>query len=212
MRRYGTLPGQAVECPSFRRLSDGRLLKPAHRSYSGAHHAQSNGNHRFARLLRVLRFTALASLALLLVGVPLAHVNVAVAIAALVLVSVDSLLYRVGRRRATSMLAAKTKGVLHTAIEVGRYVNVGVRSRVEWMLCIVILEPKREALNPALPRRRSTHIRSRPLEQSIAADAGVRLRERPPAPGTQVLLAGLRRPHARRGHPGQRPASRAKGK
>lgn len=119
IRRYGTVPGQAVACPAFHRLSDGQMLKPAHRSYSGAHYAQSNGNHRFARLVRMLRLTASVYLALVLVGTSLAHANVVVAAAALVPMGVHSLLYRVGRRRAFSMLRAKTNGVLHQAIEVG---------------------------------------------------------------------------------------------
>lgn len=119
IRRYGTLPGQVVDCPAFRRRSDGKVLKPAHRTYSGSHYAQANGNHRFARLLRVLRFMAAAYLALVfLVRIPLAHVNAVVGIAGLLPVALNYLMYRVGRRRALAMRDAKTNGFIHKAIEV----------------------------------------------------------------------------------------------
>lgn len=118
IRRYGTLPGQLVECPAFRRRSDGALLKPAHRTYSGSHYAQANGNHRFARLVRVLRVMGLTFLGLLLSPMPLAHVNVAMAIAGMMPVGLNYLLYRVGRRRALAMRDAKTNGSIHKAIEV----------------------------------------------------------------------------------------------
>lgn len=119
IRRYGTLPGQVVEHPAFFRLSDGEMLKPPYRSYSGSHYAESNKNHRFARLLRVLRFmVGVYVILIFVVGLPLEHVNVAIAIASLVPIGVTHVLYEIGRRRHMALFAAQSGGILHKAMEV----------------------------------------------------------------------------------------------
>lgn len=172
IRRYGTLPGQLVECPAFRRRSDGALLKPAHRTYSGAHYAEAHGNHRFARLVRVLRVMAAAYLALVLLSpMPLAHVNAAVAIAGLMPVGLNYLLYRVGRRRALAMRDAKTHGSIHKAIEVREYVKSN-----GWTT-----EPSHHPYP------------TRTTNQTTTAHAQLRLDVRAAAPAAQVLCHRLRR-------------------
>lgn len=107
-----------MDYPEFRRIDDNSIIKPAFTCHSGAQAAETSSNHRFHRLIVVLRFALVAGLVLLACGLSCVEVNLIIVIAASMVVMLNYILWGAGRRKAKRMLMAKTGGVLHEAIEV----------------------------------------------------------------------------------------------
>ncbi|TFJ82284.1 hypothetical protein NSK_006404 [Nannochloropsis salina CCMP1776] len=108
VRRYGTLPGQRLDMPSFHSMgpSTPKELKPAHHSFSGPHYAEKAPSHRFQRLLRVLAYLGSVACALLLAGRwSAAEITAVLLVAGAMPAILLHLLYARGRRKAKRVLS-----------------------------------------------------------------------------------------------------------
>lgn len=108
VRRYGTLPGQRLDMPSFHSMGPGtpKELKPAHHSFSGPHYAEKAPSHRFQRLLRLLAYLGAVACALLLAGRwSAAEITAILLVAGAMPAILLRLLYARGRRKAKRVLS-----------------------------------------------------------------------------------------------------------
>jgi hypothetical protein len=100
------------------RLDDGARIKPAYSTVAGAWSSESSPNHRYPRLLRLLKLAVVVGVLMGALGYGAWEVDVVLGMAAGMVVGVERLLWALGRRRAKQLLLDKTGGRLHEAIEV----------------------------------------------------------------------------------------------
>ncbi|KAM3574116.1 hypothetical protein VYU27_003925 [Nannochloropsis oceanica] len=120
VRRYGTLPGQRIDMPSFWTMhaNKPRQIKPTYRSFSGAQYAEKAPGHRYNRLLTLLKYFGVVYAILLFVGRwTVAEVNVVILVAAALPAGLLQVLYVKGLNRAKKMCDKQTQGKLHEFLD-----------------------------------------------------------------------------------------------
>ena len=113
VRRYGTLPGQRLDMPSFWTMhADGpRQIKPTYTTFSGPQYAEKAPGHRYNRLLNLLKYLGMTYAVLLLGGRwTMAEVNVMILLAAAMPAGLLQACYAKGLKRAKIMCETKTQG------------------------------------------------------------------------------------------------------
>jgi hypothetical protein len=115
VRRYGTLPGQRIDMPSFwsMRADKPRQVKPSYTTFSGPQYAEKAPEHRLNRLLRLLVYLG-AFYSLLLVGGrwSLAQVHVMILLGAAIPAGFLQILYQVGLRKTAACVEKYARGIV----------------------------------------------------------------------------------------------------
>lgn len=118
VRRYGTLPGQRIDMPSFWSMhaDKPREVKPAYTSFSGPQYAEKAPEHRLNRLLRLLAYLGVSYSFLLLGGRwSLAQVHVMIILAAAIPAGFLQVLYQRGRKKTAASVEKYAGGIVSRA-------------------------------------------------------------------------------------------------